>query len=443
MKKVDKRELDGIIWKFNSLVDELRKFNTLSENGKKYFLDLLSQELTPNELNQIFFKTAKNAYYKNADMVINYQDALCLDNIYLALQAFFSTGGKSCTLDEMEEKYANVVQMFKEKRFSNNLHYTLDLMKSYIDFQKMYVGKVLNAYKISNLSSVLDDLSYEEIEGIQLILGFRKKLTFVFSNDYKKIEEVSEDYFFDLTSEEENLDIFITNYIEKRKRIDEKEDGISLWYEINSEVSSYIKYSYYIKNLITCKMIELDRYGKKKNKQIEQLNNEVTLLQKLYDKIWPTFKIMESFKNELIQIVNLDQLRQFRDHLSNNSFWLKNAINKVIYKMNNRIQEFNNLVDENLYQDELQQMTLWQKRCFYVLRDSNNNDMELQNFTVEAREVLYDSIMIDEQKEANEHGFDNFEEYMISLYKDKMNKGIVNYGDIEIFNIYRQLHNKK
>ena len=63
-------------------------------------------------------------------------------------------------------------------------------------------------------------------------------------------------------------------------------------------------------------------------------------------------------------------------------------------------------------------------------KDYISND-KLENFSIEAIKSLNESIKQDELKEAQQNGFETYDEYMLSYYEEKVkNKKVVDFKDI-------------
>lgn len=397
--------------------------------------------------NKIFDSLDINEISEN-ELLILYD---ILNDITLLLANF--NHRRKMTLDEMEYFYSKLVE---SNFFSGEI---LELFKFYILVRKEKVDKLnLCNGDMKNLESLIIEMSVDDINKLKDLLGTRKKPVFLHLRDYSNFKKINEEYIFDLSDEEMQLDSLIDRCLEKIKRKLESKNGFSF----SSKISDiFLEYSNYNKYLIeeSEKRFEISRQNifkkytnsnyeeemddKKKNISCaskEDLEN----IRKNIDKISIAFDKFNDDVNLIESMISLDELIKYRDTLNNDYVWLKIAITEVIKKMNRRIIEFNECVKNGTFKEKMKDMSLWQKKQLLLLREIPGSDNyllsnELTNFSNDSIDILMSCINEEELKIALGEGFESFEEYMLSCYKnDIKDKKIIDFRDIIILNYYKE-----
>ncbi|MBQ7139934.1 MAG: hypothetical protein IJO32_00345 [Bacilli bacterium] len=415
-----------VLLSYNNL--SLEKILSMLENNKT--LELLNiKKIDPNELEVVF-----DIFYEVSDFFRN------LDR----------TG--KLTFDEMKYAY----QKLKESnKFSES---ELHFFQMFIDIRKERIDSIYNLNS-SELESLIIGMGLDEIKELKVLLGFSKKPVYIHLSDYSNSKKVSENYIYDLTPEEKQLDFLIDQYLEKKEQKEESEYGFSFYNKISDEFFKYYDYSIYIIETMQAefdkKYDEMFEQYKDKNSQTESKNQtydtskrDLANLQNLVGKISDSSQELISNSTTINDIMSLDELLNYRNSLDENFFWLKKAITEVIRKMNQRIISFNECVANGNVNEKLKDMSLWQKRQLLFLRklpnlEHYNPSNELANFTYDATNMLWNSIKEDELKEAQDNGFDTFDEYMLSIYEnDIKDKDIIDFRQIYIINYYKNKINQ-
>lgn len=380
------------------------------------------------------------------------QEELCIMNkIVIQVGHFFDAYSSfgSLTLDEMGYAYEGLE---KSKKYSKE---ELQFFKIFIDSRRKKVNELYN--RSTNLESAIMEMDFEEVKKLKTLLGFDKKPIYLHFTDFSDFKKIAEDYIYDLTFEEKQFDLLIDKYLEKKQIKKESDDGFSFCNMIKQEFSMYFDYERYLSDV---KRLESKRRSwilanKYENRNshneliseddvdFNSLKKDIDNLRKLLDNLCDSFVKFTSDISLIDDMMSLDEMINYRNGLDENLFWLKKAITDVIQKINKRIINFNSQVALGNISEILKDMSLFQKYQLLFFREhpyseNYSQSNELVNFTYDAANALWNSIKEDELMEAKENGFNNFDEYVLSLYEnDIKDEDIVDIRKIYIINYYK------